>query len=163
MKEKIEKEFEVLLDQFVGYFKHFEANASTLGALMSSKTGEEDQKRFKNAEFTAVEWEYLTKNNILDSSLKRTCSKLLAIIDLNNSAGLELNQELIKKAFAIKGFAEAFENYTEAEVFFVNSEGELQEKYEGGFDKFVEKTKETTKAHYQSIRENIKEELKQFQ
>lgn len=163
MREKIEKEFESLLNQFEGYFKHHSANAETLSTLMNSKTTPEDQERFKKAEFTAIEWEHLAKNNVLNQALSRTSAKLLALLSLNSSVGLELNENLVKRLYAIKGFPEAYESYSEAEVFFVNSEGNLQEKYAGGFDKFLEKTKEVTKNHYRDVRENIKKELEQFQ
>lgn len=162
MKEKIEAEFEKLITQFEGFFAHFNANATTLAGMMSSKTDAESQERFKNAEFTAVEWEFLTKNNILENSLKRTCSKVLTLIDLNNSVGLEIKEELIKKAFAVPGFIEAYENYAQDEVFVVDEDGNLQEVKTGEFERFIDKTKEVTKAHYATMRENIKQELENF-
>lgn len=162
MKERIETEFQSLIEQFEGYFTHFNANASALHTMMASKTDAESQERFKNAQFTAVEWEHLAKNNALDNSLKRTCSKILAILDLDKKINLELNQDLVRKVMAIPGFSDAYENYTEVEVFVVDSEGNLQEKTKGAFESFVTKTKEVTAAHYKNLRENIKQELQQF-
>lgn len=162
MKEKIEKELEILIEQFDGYFKHYNSNAATLSTMMTSKTDAESQERFKKAEFTAVEWEHLTKNNILDNSLKRTCSKILAILDLEKRIGMGLNQELIKKVFIIPGFTDAFENYAEEEVFLIDANGDLQERSAGAFNSHIDKTKEVTKKHYENIRENIKQELEQF-
>ena len=162
MENKIEKEFETLVEQFEGFFKHFTSNAQVLGSLMQSKTDAESQERFKNAEFTAVEWEHLAKNNVLDNSLKRTCAKILAILDLDKRIGLNINQDLKKKVFAIEGFADAFENYSEDEVFLVDAEGNLKERSTGAFDQFLEKTKTTTKAHYKQVRETIKKELEHF-